>query len=230
VHLFRKLNFLKYRAAQLRERIEPDADAHQVERLLHEVRTIQDRIIRSYLGLVVSIVKSWIQPNEDFTELVSVGNLAMVRALEGFDFARGRRFSTYATWAVTNDFVRRVPRERNRRRRFVTGRDAFLQVAIDHRDGHSDAEDLDQYRKVAQMMLGRLTEREQLIVNRRFGLTGEKQTLEQLGQVIGISKERVRQIESRALGKLRRIAVAQNLGPAERRRDERELAVQTIGR
>jgi RNA polymerase primary sigma factor len=213
VHLFRKLNFLKYRASQLRERV---GDLDQIQELLQEVGAIQDRIVRSYLGLVVSIVKSWIRPDDDFSELVSVGNLAMVRALERFDFARGRRFSTYATWAVTNDFARRVPRERKRRHRFVTGREGLLHIAVDHRDSYCDAEDHDQYRKVAQMMRRRLTDREQLILNRRFGLSGEMQTLEQLGKSLGISKERVRQIELRALGKLRRLVTIQNLGPSDK--------------
>jgi RNA polymerase primary sigma factor len=214
-HLFRKLNFLKYRAAQLREWNDHKADAHaaghQVAELLREVSAIKDRIVRSYFGLVVSIAKSWVQPGEDLFELVSVGNLAMVRALERFDFARGRRFSTYATWAITNDLVRRVPRERIRRRRFVTGREQVLQLAVDHRSARCDADEREQRRDLAQVMLRRLTEREQTILSRRFGLTGEPETLQQLGRALGISKERVRQIELRALGKLRGIVALQNL-------------------
>jgi len=232
VHLFRKLNFLKYRAAQIRAEIEPGgelgANRDRVAEMLREVSAIQDRIMRSYLRLVVSIVKSWIQPGEDFFELVSDGNMAMVRALERFDFARGRRFSTYATWAVTNDFARRIPRERNRRRRYLTGREELLQVAIDDRDGLAETEELDQFRQVAQTMLGRLTEREQVIINRRFGLTGEKQTLDQLGKELGISKERVRQIESRAVNKLRGMAEVQKLGPVDGRGRESRRRVRSI--
>ena len=63
--------------------------------------------------------------------------------------------------------------------------------------------------------LGCLDDREQTIIVRHFGLSGDKQTLEQLGRELGISKERVRQVESRALDKLRTNALAQNREPTE---------------
>ena len=90
VHLFRKMNFLKYQAAQLREAINPSrarsADLDRIEELLREAGAIRNRIIRSYLGLVVSIVKKCTEPCQDFFDLVSEGNVSLIQASERFDF------------------------------------------------------------------------------------------------------------------------------------------------
>jgi RNA polymerase primary sigma factor len=217
-HLFRKFNFLKFQAAKLRAKIDvgddKPADREQVVRLLADASAIRNRLVRCYLRLVVSIVRSWIRPGEDFLELLSEGSVTMMRAIECFDFARGRRFSTYVTWAVTNDFARTLPRERNRRRRFKTGRDGLLQLVSDHRGSLPDAEHRDPDREEIEALLDRLSDREHVVIDGRFGLTGDKQTLDEIGYRLGISKERVRQIESRALGKLRRFAKARERNPA----------------
>ena len=115
-----------------------------------------------------------------------------------------------------NDFARRIPQERSRRVRFATGREGLLQALTDHRGGDfPDAMDQEQSRKVIRKMLGYLDGREQTILVRRFGLAGEKQTLVQVGRELGISKERVRQLESRALDKLRALGEVQKLQPTD---------------
>ena len=220
VHLFRKMNFLKYQAARLREAIDPSralpADLDRVEELLREAGAIRNRIIRSNLGLVAYIVKKTTGPCQDFFDLVSEGNLALIRASERFDFGRGNRFSTYATWAISNDFARRVPRDRSRRLRFATGREELLEALADHRDrGRADATDHGSSREIIPKVLRCLDDREQTIIARRFGLAGDKQTLVQIGRELGISKERVRQIESRALGRLRTLAEVRKLHPTD---------------
>ena len=90
VHLFRKMNFLKYQAAQLQEAINPSqarsADLDRVEELLREAGAIRNRIIGSYLGLVVSIVKKCTGPCQDFFDMVSEGNVSLIQASERFDF------------------------------------------------------------------------------------------------------------------------------------------------
>lgn len=92
VHLFRKMNFLKYQAAQLHEAINPSrgpsADLERVEELLREAGAIRNRIIGSYLLLVISIVKRCREPRQDFFDLVSAGNISLIQASERFDFAR----------------------------------------------------------------------------------------------------------------------------------------------
>jgi RNA polymerase primary sigma factor len=216
VHLFRKMNFLKYQAAQLHVAINPSraraADLDRVEKLLQEAGAIRNRIIRSCLGLVVFIVKKSAGPSRDFSDMVSEGNVALIRASERFDFARGTRFSTYATGAIINDIAARIPRERSRRARFTTGREGRLQALTDHRDdGRSDAIDQEQARSMIRRMLGSLNGREQTIIVRRFGLAGEKRTLVQVGLELGVSKERIRQLEYRAMDKLRTLAAVQRL-------------------
>ncbi len=220
VHLFRKMNFLKYQAARLHEAINPSqarsADLDRVEELLREACAIRNRIIRSCLGLVVSIVKKCTGPCHDLLDLVSEGNVSLIKASERYDFARGARFSTYATRVIINDFARRIPRDRSRRVRFATGREELLQALPDDRDGGlTDATDQEQIRCMIRKILAYLDGREQTIIVRRFGLAGDKQTLEEVGRELGISKERVRQLESRALDKLRILADGQKPDPTD---------------
>jgi len=220
VYLFRKMNFLKYQAAQLQAAINPtrvrSADLDSVEELLREAGAIRNRIIRSYLGLVVFIVKKYTEPSQDFLDLVSEGNVSLIKASERFDYRRGARFSTYATWAIINNFARRIPKDRSRRVRFTTGLEGLLQSLTDQRDsGRADAMDQEQSRNLIRTILRYLDGREQLIVARRFGLGGDKQTLVEVGRELRISKERVRQLESRALDKLRTLAEVRKLDPTD---------------
>jgi RNA polymerase primary sigma factor len=216
VHLFRKMNFLKYQAAQRRMAINPSrvrtADLDRIDELLREAGAIRNRIIRSYLGLVVSIVKRVAKPSQDFFDLVAEGNVSLIHASERFDWARGARFSTYATLAIINNFARRIPRNRRRNLRFATGREMLLKSVADHREsGRADTMDQEPPRQMIQKMLGCLNDREQTIITRRFGLVDDKQTLVQIGRELGISKERVRQLECRAMNKLRVLADEQKL-------------------
>jgi RNA polymerase primary sigma factor len=140
----------------------------------------------------------------------------LIQASERFDFARGTRFSTYATWAIKNNFARRISRDRRRRVRFVTGREELFQAVTDDRYlGLSDAMHQEQSLHIIPKILGCLDDREQTIIGRRFGLAGDRQTLGQVARELGISKERVRQLESRALVKLRTLAEMQGLDPTD---------------
>jgi RNA polymerase primary sigma factor len=91
----------------------------------------------------------------------------------------------------------------------------MFEVAADHRsDAHEIESNHRRNQEAVQGMLGRLNERERQILVRRFGLGGaSEQTLEQLGKDLGITKERVRQIESRAQEKLRKYALEQKIDP-----------------
>src|SRR4029077_8931278 len=112
-----------------------------------------------------------------------------------FDFARGVRFSTYATWVIVHDFARRLRRERTRHSRFVTGRQSLFQSIVDHRGGELDVvTSQERSGETIRSMRGQLDDRERNIIVRRFGLTDSKRTLVELGLELGISKERVRQI------------------------------------
>jgi RNA polymerase sigma factor (sigma-70 family) len=151
-----------------------------------------------------------------FVDLISEGTVALIQASERFDCRRGARFSTYATWAIHNNFVRRINSDRSRRVRFATGREKLLQALTDYRaSGQADAMDQEQSQYMIQRMLEHVGAREQTILALRFGLAGDKQTLRQVGQELGISKERVRQLETRAMNKLRTFAKVQQLYPVD---------------
>lgn len=216
-HLFRKMNYLKSRAAKIRATLDPvrakSADLDEIERLQEEALAVKNQIIRANLRLVVSIAKRHVGPNNNFFELVSDGNMSLIRAVEKFDFSRGNKFSTYASWAIMKNFARSIPEENYRRDRFVTGHEEMFESAADTRaDEHEYESSLKRMQEAIQGMLGRLDERERRIIVSRFGLGGAvEQTLEQLGRELGITKERVRQIESRAQLKLKKIAGEQKL-------------------
>jgi RNA polymerase sigma factor (sigma-70 family) len=216
-HLFRKMNYLKFLAAKLRDSIEPararTADLDEISRLQEEALAVKNQIIRANLRLVVSIAKRHVGPSNNFFELVSDGNMSLIRAVEKFDYSRGNKFSTYASWAIMKNFARTIPEENYRRDRFVTGHEEMFEAAADNRsDEHEQEKTQRQQQEALKGMLGRLDERERGIIISRFGIGGvDEQTLEQLGRERGITKERVRQIESRALDKLRRIAIEEKL-------------------
>jgi len=210
-HLFRKMNYLKYKAMRLRERLDPARPKSglmdRIERCYDEAVATKNQIIRANLRLVVSIAKRHVGPAENFFELVSDGNMSLMRAVEKFDFARGNKFSTYASWAIMKNFARTIPDEHRQRDRFRTSNAEMFTAAEDERSDQFEQESAQLQREVqVRKILGRLDEREQRIIISRFGLRrGEEPlTLKQVGVELGVTKERIRQIEARALSKLRK--------------------------
>ncbi|MGL5096601.1 MAG: sigma factor, partial [Planctomycetia bacterium] len=109
-HLFRRMNFLLCKAKLLRDGLDP---AHARSNVLDEIETFQEKaqevkqqIIRSNLRLVVSIAKRHVSTTTSLFELISDGNVSLMRAVEKFDFGRGFKFSTYASWAIMKNFAR----------------------------------------------------------------------------------------------------------------------------
>jgi RNA polymerase primary sigma factor len=215
-HLFRKMNYLKSRASRLRDQVDPararKATLDEIERQLEEALAIKDQIIRANLRLVVAIAKRQVGSRDELFERVSDGNYALIRAVDRFDYARGNKFSTYATWAIINSLKLRR-RQKNERVRFVTVDEAMLQDTTDTRaDVHDQEKAHEQRRCQVECLLGGLDDRERRILVSRYGIGGaEERTLKQIGQALGITKERVRQIEMRARQKLRRLARAEEL-------------------
>jgi RNA polymerase sigma factor (sigma-70 family) len=213
--LFRRMNFLLHQAELPRQQLpaEPAAVKAQaiakIDDLVDQATEIKNRITQANLRLVVSIAKRHLRgaPGAGLFELISDGNIALMRAVEKFDYGKGFRFSTYATWAIKRSFARTIPDELTHAGRFVTGQDELLSTARDHREAEAVTEEADDERIHVALAgsLQSLDQRERSIVEHHFGLRngGNVKTLGEIGREFGISKERVRQIELRALRKLR---------------------------
>jgi len=218
VYYFRKMNYLRYKAAELQKKLDPirprAKDMDQLEKLLEQSSEIKNFLIRSNLRLVVSIAKRHMKPNTSFFEMVSDGNMSLIRAIEKFDYSKGFKFSTYASWAVMKNFARSIPAEHTQLERFRTGNEDVFQNSSDYRLEHSQDE-VTNHRQHSVIMgiLDQLEPREKDIIVHRYGLSegAAPLTLEQVGHRFGVTKERIRQLEARALKKMRKIAQEENL-------------------
>lgn len=212
-YYFRKMNYLKWRASELQERLSvsdsPTRVARQMEACLQEAATVKNLLTRSNLRLVVSIAKRHLKPGANFFELVSDGNMSLIRAIEKFDYFRGNKFSTYASWAIMKNYARSVPAEYTKLDRFRTGYDELFGSVHEGR-GTAFSDELvnKAQRDAITEILRELNGRERKVIACRFGLSQgtEPETLEQVGSRMGVTKERIRQIEVRALERMRRIA------------------------
>ncbi len=219
-HLFRKMNFLKHKVNQILRgmktpsgRIDPHKvrtqDLDHVDDLLDQIYALKDHLINCNMRLVVSIAKKHSGQTDNFFELLSDGNVSLIRAVEKFDYSRGNKFSTYGSWAIMKNFARSIPEEKHRRERYVTGAEELFDIAPDNR---TDEQECLASAEQASFKVNRLLEyldpREREIIRMRAGLdsNAEAMTLEKIGEKLGITKERVRQLNVRAMKKLRSLA------------------------
>lgn len=212
---FRWMNYLKHQAARLQKAIDPQQpDLPQLERfegLLADAVALRDRLIEANLRLVVSIAKKFAAPFTPLDELVSEGNVALMHAVEKFDFSRGFRFSTYATYAIQRRLYHSVATLRRRQSRFPSLNSAEFD---EQEDAASALTEEGRWRRLARchaplhQLIDRLDERQKAIVRLRFGIGAgaASQTLREIAAMLGICKERVRQLEAKALRHLRECA------------------------
>ncbi|RPI89159.1 MAG: sigma-70 family RNA polymerase sigma factor, partial [Planctomycetaceae bacterium] len=136
--LFRLMNLFKFRANALRATLNVDRPdpllVAQIEQLLALAAGVRERIIRANLRLVVSIARRFANDICSFDDLVSDGNVALLNAVEKFDFSRGFRFSTYATHAIQRDFFRIIRKRRTEQSRCSLGISEMLANTPDDAD------------------------------------------------------------------------------------------------
>ncbi|HEX2971363.1 MAG TPA: sigma-70 family RNA polymerase sigma factor, partial [Tepidisphaeraceae bacterium] len=203
--LFLAYNFWKARFAQQRAHLRPETarytDLRRARDLASRAQAIRNEIVTANLRLVISVARKHLRSRVPLMDLVSEGNVALLRAVETFDTHRGHRFSTYATFALMRCFARQIPRMLQRRA--VSGADPHLLEVADPRSRRDF--DLLEARERLAAVWRRLTPREQEIVSGSFGLHASPMpaTHGELGSRLGISRQRVQQIEQTALRKLR---------------------------
>ena len=262
-----KIPLLKERLAETGEEQEKEEIPAEIKALQLDVDRGSDakkRLAEANLRLVVSIAKRYVGRGMLFLDLIQEGNLGLIKAVEKFDYRKGYKFSTYATWwirqAITraiadqartiripvhmvetiNKLIRvsrqllqelgreptpeeiaeemKMPVERVREILKISQEPVSLETPIgEEEDSHlgdfikddnvpvpADAATFTLLKEQLEEVLGTLTEREQKVLTLRFGLEdGRARTLEEVGKEFNVTRERIRQIEAKALRKLR---------------------------
>jgi len=218
--LFLQYNYARHRVAQIQERIGLDqpteTEARELLRWYGVAKGYREQIAETNLALVLAMAKRTRMSEVDFADLVSEGNMALLRSVDKFDCGRGFKFSTYACRAILKAFSRQGMKLSKYRQRFPTDFDPAMEKS-NHLETTRDVHVKETAAEVKHIVLTNeadLTDVERTVIHHRFGLEGGEKaaalTLEQVGQIIGVTKERVRQIQNKALEKIR-TALAINL-------------------
>jgi RNA polymerase sigma factor (sigma-70 family) len=208
-HMFRKMNFLKHKLHKFQQSIDParvrTSELRTIENLREDIKSARDVLISCNQRLVYSQAKMRLAMGETIDDLVSDGNISLMRAVEKFDYGRGFKFSTYATWAIMKNFARSIPDEQTHKQRYVTGHEAVFDAKEDVRTDEQEVlAAADAAKSRVNHLLDHLDARTRDVIRMRIGLDGAAEmTLEQIGQHFGITKERVRQINVRGMKQLR---------------------------
>ena len=206
--VFNRMNYLRFRAEALKTKLDLNDcwNVRRVECLLKAADWYRDWIVKSNMRLVISIVKKFVNPQNRFDDLLSDGIVALIRAVDKFDVGLGFRFSTYATQVVRRNTYRSVmEKQTDRQRNFGSIHENGIDISDDQKESSMSEQRWHELRARLTLMLDHLDRREKFIIRARFSLGGHRriQTLQRLADKLGVSKERIRQLEKRALDKLR---------------------------
>ncbi|MCK6455443.1 MAG: sigma-70 family RNA polymerase sigma factor [Phycisphaerae bacterium] len=218
--LFRRYNYLKFRAERVRQAIRPltpsDAAVAEVREWLTRAARVKAAIVEANLRLVISIAKRHVRGLHGvaLADLIGEGNISLLHAIDRFDYSRGFRFSTYATWVITRRLARVVPDSIQWQRRHRTGAAATMEPVDAPASDEPRREPNADMARLLRQAVSELDPRERTVLERYFGLAAASNspvTLDEVGVELGISKERTRQIKERALRKLRRVLATHHL-------------------
>ncbi len=210
VVLFLRYNYARYRLYLLAaEQCRRCCMSRAEEMVLWHQRVLRScgDLVRANMALVLAMAKRVNIPSMDFTELVSEGNMALLRSIEKFDISRGFKFSTYGCRTILKAFNRLAVRHGRYRQLFPMEFDADMQKPdlVDNRHRQQWDDSVQALRQILSCNLAAMTDLERRIVMLRFGLASEagRMTLAEVGKRVGFSNERVRQILNSSLLKLR---------------------------
>jgi RNA polymerase sigma factor (sigma-70 family) len=213
---FRRFHYLRYKAAKRQEWMdihEATADeVEEIENLLAQANELKNQLVQANLRVAVHVARKHQRPDRPLPELVSDATIWLMRAVEKFDFARpggAARFSTYASYAMMKNFARDRAEQLTRRdSHLVTGQQELIN-AVGAREGEATGEQLDAAGLQSELrsVIEELSQRERELLARHYGLDEHTpaMSLAEIGDKMGITKARVRQLEERALRKLRHL-------------------------
>ena len=232
--LFLIFNYHKFRFVQARRRLEPEfAKARHIDELeahLKNATAIKNQIVAANLRLVVNIARRHLRPGLELMELISDGNVTLMRAIESFDTHKGYRFSTYATLALMKGFARSTGEMLAKKRSSIastprgaaaattTSDERVLTGLSDTRSGSALAGLAD--REQVMSLLAKLDDRERRVLMWKFGLDGQAEARgsadnrggpprrQGVDTPAGISLALARRLEASALTKLRALVQA----------------------
>lgn len=212
VRLFLRYNYARYRLESLARTEDGKISRARTAEMLRWYRRamrLRSDLTGANLALVIAMAKRTKIPDVDFSELISEGNMALLRAIEKFDVSRGYKFSTYACRVILKSFSRLATKSLTHRKRFGVEFDASMEPG-DHTEQKRRNVRNDALARLHMILLknhANLNATEQRVIDERFALTEvsrKKKTLALIGSEMGVSKERIRQIQRSALAKLRR--------------------------
>ncbi|MFZ4575406.1 MAG: sigma-70 family RNA polymerase sigma factor [Phycisphaerales bacterium] len=223
--LFHQFNYARFRINRIQKDVwesatkQPDPEqAHEILSWHRIADRVREQIAETNLALVLAMAKRTRMSEVDFADLVSEGNMALLRAVDKFDAGRGYKFSTYACRAILKAFSRQGMKLSKYRQRFPTDFDPKLEKSnfLETKRSTFEKDAAEEVKRIVLQNTADLTDVERTVIEHRFGLeSGEldkPMTLEQVGQIIGVTKERVRQIQNKAMEKIKLQLEAHFLG------------------
>ena len=212
--LYLRYNYARFRVASILKRYnEKRIPAPKLRSLLDwsaRAIAVRNQIVEPNMPLVLAMIRRNRLLNLDINDLISEGNLALLRCVDKFDCSRGNKFSTYACRSILKSFARVALRTSRYRARFRYEYEPTLERGdfIEQCRLSDETMCLEEVRRIMRENRAALSDIEMRVIQARFLAVGNgqdpgPQTLEQIGDTIGVTKERVRQIQLKALRKLR---------------------------